>query len=423
MSESPLTVDASSGTGYDSIQRAVDDADGGDTVEVRPGRYPEQVHVDASVTLEAAGEVVLDGEGLGEPTDGSVLGVDVGDDTRGMTIEPGVDVAPEIVGFTIRGYEVGLEADGTTGGWTARDLTLELNGDDGISALEAEGDWTVEDSVVRLNVEEGIDAERTTGSWTMTNTIVERNGDDGIDADSARTTSDWQIRRSAVRYNGDHGLELKESAGDWVVTRSRITGNASGIGAQRTAGDWSVRRSDLGGNRFVGVNCIGASGDWLVERTHVTGVSTGIWSPGATGDWKITDSVVGDTYRVPNDNLGEGTAVFVPETRGEWEITGCLVRNVEGYAIDASGADHEGDATGNRWGGRSEEADLVSVGNVNCDDPRATGPGVEAELSEIGPSVESDPPGAVAPGFDGPSPAVRLSDAAHLLVGRTDVFE
>lgn len=423
MSAEVLTVGKTSETEYSSIQSAINDAEEDSTVEVLSGTYSEQIELRKSVTLRASGEVVLDGEGLGREANGAVFGVDVGSGTRGITIERESGIEPEIVGFTIRGYEVAIEADRTTGAWTVRDVTLELNGDDGISAVESKGEWRVEDAVIRLNLEEGIDAGRTTGAWSVTNTIIERNGDDGIEADSSRTVSDWTVRDSEIRHNGHHGLELKESVGDWTIERTRVTNNESGVGAQRTSGDWVVRDSKLGNNRFVGVSCIRASGDWKIEGSHITNVSSAVWAPASSGEWEITDSVIGGTYFVPNDNVGEGTAIVAPETEGKWRIENCRLKDIENYAIDATGADFEGDATGNEWGGRTESSKMVSLGNVNCDSPQSSAADASIDPSEIGSSLESNPFEDSTVEFDTFDTDIEIFEVAHLLADHVDIFD
>lgn len=100
-----------------SIQRAVDGAEPNSTVVVHEGVYREQVEVDRPVTLEAEGDVVLDGGGEGTPlkltanasavSGFSVRGV--GDELRGARSADGA-------------HEAEADVDGDDGGW---DRTIE----------------------------------------------------------------------------------------------------------------------------------------------------------------------------------------------------------------------------------------------------------------------------------------------------------
>lgn len=383
-----LFVSKDSEKEYQSIQAAVDDAEEGDTVEVRPGIYHEEVHLSKTIALKAPDGAVLDGEGLGRRTKGTVHGLHIGENTRGILIEPGADIEPEIEGFVVRGYELGVKADKTNGSWVLRNVKLERNGEDGITAIESKGCWEVHDSVIGLNLEEGIDGERSTGSWIVDNTLIERNGDDGIDADGKETSADWIIKDSTIRNNGDHGLELKNCTGSWTIVRSEVVNNKSGVGAHTTSGDWSIEQSNLSGNHFVGVRCPNASGDWSITNVLIENTSTAVWAPATTGDWVIEDSFLGDTYFVPNDNLGEGTAVFAPYTRGNWEINNSSIGNVALHGIDASEADPEGDATGNWWSPRDSSV-IENAGSVDCSDPRQEPLDGRDELLHVGVSVET----------------------------------
>lgn len=384
-----LTVGAGTDEEYDTIQAAADDAAAGDSVEVRPGIYHEQVELSNSVSLTAPEGAILDGQGLGERTKGTVHGLHIGEGTRGIVIGSGADVEPDVEGFYIRGYEIAVDADRTAGSWVLRNVTLERNGEDGISAIGAEGSWEVHGSILRMNLEEGIDGEGTTGPWTVSDTIIERNGDDGIDADGDDTSADWTIVGSTIRNNGDHGLELKHCVGSWTIRETAVVNNKSGVGAHHTRGDWNIERSNLSGNHFVGVRCPHADGDWSIRRTMIRDTSTAVWAPATTGDWVIEDSFLGDTYYVPNDNLGEGTVVFAPYTSGEWEITGCCVTDAKRFGIDASEADPEGDATGNWWG-PGDAPVMECAGSVDVRDPLPERPDGERALVAVGASFETE---------------------------------
>ncbi|MFB6194152.1 MAG: DUF1565 domain-containing protein, partial [Halobaculum sp.] len=100
-----LVVDASGGGDYETISAAVAAADPGDTVTVRPGTYEESVRINESIRLVAPEGATLDGAA----TTGTTAGIRIVG-----------DAAPEIVGFTIREYRVGIDASDTSGDWLVR---------------------------------------------------------------------------------------------------------------------------------------------------------------------------------------------------------------------------------------------------------------------------------------------------------------
>jgi hypothetical protein len=69
-----LTVDKDGSADYRSIQAAVEAADSGDTVEVRPGTYYEEVTVNESITLVAPDRAILDGSRFVNGTGVTVAG-------------------------------------------------------------------------------------------------------------------------------------------------------------------------------------------------------------------------------------------------------------------------------------------------------------------------------------------------------------
>lgn len=416
---SVLAVSTDTDGKYENINEAVEDAEPGDTVEVGPGRYHEEVELSKSISLEAPDGAILDGEGLGERTKGTVHGLHVGEGTRGINIAAGSNAEPEVEGFTVRGYEIAVDADRTEGSWVLRNVILERNGEDGITAIGASGDWAVYDSVLRMNLEEGIDGEGTTGDWAVRNSIIERNGDDGIDADGEETSADWLIEDSTIRNNGDHGLELKHCIGSWTIRRTEVVDNKSGVGAHHTRGDWSIERSNLSGNHFVGVRCPNATGDWSIRATLIQNTSTAVWAPATTGDWIVEDCFLGDTYFVPNDNLGEGTVVFAPYARGEWEITGCSVANARRFGIDASKADPGGDATGNWWG-PADGPDMECAGSVDVSDPLPEKPDGERALLDAGASIETERDATRVAASDRTIDECSTSELLDLLADRVD---
>jgi len=149
------------------------------------------------VTLRTRGGAVLDGYRFANDT---AIRIDEGN--------------PTIDGFFLRGYTVGVAANGTAGDWTVRNLST-IGGQVGIDAANATGDWTVEGATVSRTRFDGVVARNTSGDWTVSDTRVFDTRGDGVDATEA--SGDWEVTGLTVKRAVGAGIDAKRADGNWTV--------------------------------------------------------------------------------------------------------------------------------------------------------------------------------------------------------------
>lgn len=398
---SPLVVDDDGSAEYESIQAAVDAASTGDTVEVRPGTYSEQVEIDVTITLVAPEGATLDGEPL--PGEAAAL-----------TITSGSGAEPVVEALTITDFYDGFVANNTAGGWSLRNVTLENNRNDAVVANRAGGAWTIRSSTIRNNGDEGIEAENTTGSWTVSDTAIVDNEDDALDADGRATTADWTLRNATVRRNGQDAIDVDNNRGSWTISDTVISGsriglqiiggsgdwtirntvirNMTGYGiyASHNDGDWSIRHSHFRYNVITAAYVAQNTGAWEVRNTTIRDSNIGIFANGTTGAWSISHSSIRDTSVPEFDLEGEGTGVYVVDSTGDWRIHRSNLVSHPRRSINATGTDRTGNATHNWWGAANGPTDGDCVGGVDCADALSS-PAAVPDPPTAGTNFESDP--------------------------------
>lgn len=326
---SVLVVDDDGGAAYASIQAAVDAAGHGDTIEVRPGTYREQVTVGKNVTVVAPEGATLDGSTFG-------------DQSRGFRIETGV--IPTIEGFTVRNYAFGVHA-----ARPPRMGTPESNWDDG---------WTVRNVTFRGCSEEAIRAGNAMTDWTVAGVRIEGAG-------------------------GYVGITAFGSTGDWTIRNTVIRGVAfDGIHASSAAGEWTIRNVTVAGAE-TGVEAGFSDGDGTMTEVTIRNVETGVALDESSGDVTIADTVLENVTHPSDDSASDGIAVYAQNASGHWQIRNSVLRNYGRVGVAASGADPTGDATRNWWGedGPGEDA---CIGNVRCGDGLSSRPAAGASLDDPG---------------------------------------
>ncbi|MFT4884051.1 MAG: hypothetical protein ACI8U4_001564 [Natronomonas sp.] len=302
-----LVVDADGNADYDSIEAAVDDAEAGDTVVVRPGTYRESVTVDADITLVAPDGATLDGTGLDADT--------------AFRIPSERDIAPVIDGFTVVNHSSAVRAWNTDGDWVFRNSTVRNATSTGILAVSSDGDWTVRNVTVD-NVWTAIDARSSGGNWTVEDTTLHE--------------------------NNHHGVFARGSDGDWLLRNVTVDGTTLvGIDAYTASGDWTVWNATVV-NTTVAVNAAETNGSWTIRRIT------------------IANTTASERYDFMSPSLPEGVAVYAGGATGDWTVReGAFADNGKGIA--APDADPDGTAVNNMWDGAVTPADDDCTGNVDCE--------------------------------------------------------
>lgn len=306
-----LTVDDDGPADYASIQAAVDVADDGDTVRVRPGTYREEVRVDANITLVAPDGATLNGSTINAGTPVTDVAITIGETAK-----------PIIDGFTITGYAVGVRATSTTADWVLRNATIRV-------------------------------------------------GFIAVNAGAGDTTSDWLVEDVEIRFTGEPetGISATSSTGNWTVRDSTISNADSAIDADSARGDWRVEGVTIR-NVLVGVGAARATGDWRIERTTIRTAVYGVGAFRTTGAWVFENSTVANT--TPGDRytltppMPEGVGIYAGETTGAWTVRRTTFASNEAGGIVAPGADPRGTARDNRWDGRTRPTEGDCRGNVTC---------------------------------------------------------
>ena len=223
-----------------TIQAAVTAALPGDTVQVRPGTYPESVRVEAGQT-----GLVLEGLG-GRPVIAPPSGADA------IRVN-------QVDGVVIRGLDIaasggrGVRFD-TSVGSTVDDLIV-TGAKDGVLMRKGSGN-TVSDSSVSGAFTDGIRFERSPGGVASDNTVAS-NGRNGIwmkSCDTAAVTGNTisasgkdgiQVTRAdasasvtgnGIVTSGRVGLHVKSSANLTVTSNSSVGATKEAIALQRVTG-------------------------------------------------------------------------------------------------------------------------------------------------------------------------------------------
>lgn len=333
---STLVVDDDGGADFTSIRDAVHHANDGDTVEVRPGTYEEEVSIGKDITLVAPEGATLDGTSVDEgpgPFDG------------GKAINIGSSVAPTVRGFTIVNYNVGVQVSGPSeGAWTVADLTIRNSGWDAIRARRANGDWTIRDSTVVDNAGRGIVVDDSTGDWLIEGTTVRNNdGDPGTDT------------RTGV------GIDAGGSTGAWTIRDSVVSDHIDGSGA--------------------GIDAASSEGDWTIQNTTIADNTRGLSASVSSGSWTVTDS----TFMGNKDEV-----INAPKTTGAWSVQETAFLGDTVPTIDAVDASPAGDATGNWWGSADGASESDCIGNVDCGEHLGDSPVVPSYREPSNPTVTDE---------------------------------
>lgn len=299
-----LTVDDDGPSDYDTIQAALDDADEGDTIEVEPGTYEENVVIrDDDIALlgpnrgvpgyaDRGTEAVIEGrvhiEGNGTVVDGlEVRNPNLQHvNTQAVTIEGGADDV-EVANNIVRDVTIS-EA--------AADALPFFQGIEGISMFGVEND-AVEDPVVRNNLVTNvtsIDHQRIGGAAGV---MVQGNVQGAEVADNVITGiggggSPW-AQGVVVTGTGNHDVppaSVSITGNDIIdVTAPNSNFDGVGVGIESSGTDYVVGGNDIEAND-IGIEVKAAAGETRVESNNIEGNAVGVSNVDdqtldATGNW------------------------------------------------------------------------------------------------------------------------------------------
>ncbi len=325
-----IEVDDDGPSDYDSLARAVEDANSGDRIEVAPGTYDDTVRVDKELTI--VGDTGDDGPGPGP--DAPVL---VADGGPAMIIRDAPDA--QVRGLVFTGSNTGLEYDprgisieglrvtqnrfeGTTArvrfgerGTTVRDVHLRNNEFvEGSVVVAATGGRittrgvTVADNVFRGAESTGISIASTSvlndvELEVFRNRVIEGEGD-GIAvrlADARNATV--RVEGNVIAGNAGAGvvLEDRQGSGQVYVRGNNISNNDAGVDLRASASPerYTVRMNTIAGN---GQGVVNTAGPYLDARGNYWGATR----PSGATPQQIADPFAGLILDGEGDSVPEG---------------------------------------------------------------------------------------------------------------------
>jgi PGF-pre-PGF domain-containing protein len=317
--------DRESGT-YNSIQAAVDDAEPGDRVNIRPGVYHESIGFSKDISLIAPRGATLQGNNRFGT---AIVG-------RGYTYSPRAN-SVKIEGLKIENYNhQAIRIDEVSKGtWTIKNVTIQNISGEGIQATSRyDGDgnrvnWTVKDTIIKNTEEESIHAGDSEGDWVIQNSTFESGVQSGVDAPNSG--GDWLIERTQFNHSlGGAGVAARRSTGDWTI-RDAVIRNTSdadefesaSIGATRSSGDWEIINTSVRDSR--GIDASRSSGSFEIKRTSLSSRfgNSNIELYSSVGAWKIQSSDING-------------AIAASQSQGSWIIQNTDVKRVDARRTDGS---------------------------------------------------------------------------------------
>jgi len=281
-----LVNNTTQGTGYCTIQEAVDNAAAGDVIELTAATFKERIVIDKSLTLQGATSdstlYVLDGASLAGTGSGIVINSNVTDVTIQNLIvqnfagasgntDAGIYGQGGNDNLTVQSVAIlnnvggsGFYANGDVDNVLINNVTSEGHtiGARGIVIWNGyKSNITITNCTVRNNNCCGIELQDGTASGvTMSNNLVENNGDSGMSAIGLTAGAGPNvISNNTISNNGRFGLEIKNpngtgsdsEDGSIVIENNTVTFTASaGMNSRDHAGIAIFRRAFLDGQGY-----------------------------------------------------------------------------------------------------------------------------------------------------------------------------
>lgn len=315
-------------------------ASDGDTIEIGPGIYREQIVIDKSITLVGTGRPVIDGGGAGR----DIVEITAPDVTiRGFVIRnTGIDLDKENAGIRVLAPRATVEDN------MLQDILF------GIDLRMAPGSTVKGNRVGGKNLDV---ARRGDGIrlWRSDDTLVEGNIiHDGRDA--ILWYSENVIIRGNTAFNCRYGFHLMFS-NNVIIEENELTKNSVGVYLMYST-VVEMRRNRLIGNRGPSGYGIGFKevDMFTVADNLIVGNRVGVYVDGSP----FTDRKPGEFYRntIAHNDTG---ITFLPSVRGNILWDNNFIDNIEQVRIAGrgnlkhnqfwreQGDGGEGEARGNFW--------------------------------------------------------------------------
>jgi len=424
------------GTPYCTISGAVGDAAAGDTINVFPGTYPENVELNG---MSVPGDISLTTvNATGTPT-ASTATISPSSGIAIAAFSPDFPGDIFISGFTVLSPTWGIDIR-ATGLVTLVDVTANNNGEDGAN-IRAGGDVTISGSTANGNGSAGFELD-SDGDVMVTDSTANDNGSEGFEIDASGVVD---ITGSAANNNandpGEDGFNI-QAGGNVIIDNSTTSGNDDNDGATdpeedgfhiETSGDVLVlgssadanaddgfRIDTFGGGSNVTITDSNASDNLDDDGFEIDAIDITITNATANndGDEGFELDAGGDVILVRvtannNDNDGVGIECFEP--------AGCdLVNSIDvqfsvfigngrsGVDFDGDGDNHELDGTyavnssiicQNTTAGFSQNSDIDTDATANWwghasgpEHPNNATPGTgDKVLDGVNPTDDDDP--------------------------------
>ena len=262
-------INISLGSGYETIQQAVNDAIPGNTIEVCPGEYHENVRVDKKLTIRSR-----DGY-----THTTVIAADSHKDVFELVV-PNITIE----GFTIQGGKDGVDlsrADNSQ----IRSNYIKHNASDGVG-IHSSDQVIVSGNKIAFNGKNGVYLFFADNCMVHDNTIF-GNRDDGVEL----ALSSRNYIANFVSGNSGAGIELEGSHHNLIgdpgdSTSDSIVNNFVGIVLDGSDGN-IIRDVAVNDNETQGILLLNSHGNWITtdnpQKSYARVIHNGFWRSGFSG--------------------------------------------------------------------------------------------------------------------------------------------